>query len=36
MRRQLLENVKDGSLELEQIFSGFKADLDQRAHLQIH
>ena len=36
MRRQLLENVKDGSLELEQIFSGFKADLNQRAHLQIH
>ena len=36
MRRQLLENVKDGSLELEQIFSGFKADLDQRAHLRIH
>ena len=36
MRRQLLENVKDGSIELEKIFSGFKADLDQRAHLQIH
>jgi tRNA-dihydrouridine synthase A len=36
MRRQLLENVKDGSIELEKIFSGFKADLDQRAHLRIH
>ena len=36
MRRQLLENVRDGSIELEEIFSGFKADLDQKAHLQIH
>ena len=32
----LIENVRDGSIELEEIFSGFKADLDQKAHLQIH
>ena len=36
VRKKLLDNVKNGSVELDEIFNGFKEDLSQRAHLQIH
>jgi hypothetical protein len=36
VRKKLLDNVKNGSVELDEIFDGFKEDLSQRAHLQIH
>jgi len=36
VRRRLLENVRNGSVGLDEIFDGFKEDLSQRAHLQTH
>ena len=36
VRRKLLENVRNGSVGLDEIFDGFKEDLSQRAHLQTH
>ena len=36
IRRRLLDNVKNTSLDLEDVFNCFKEDLDQKAHLQIH
>ena len=36
VRKKLLDNVKNGSVELDEIFDGFKENLSQRAHLQIH
>ena len=34
IRRELLSNVKDNSINLEHIFDGFKEDLNQKVHLQ--
>ena len=36
LRRRLLDNVKNTSIDLEDVFNCFKEDLDQKAHLQIH
>ena len=36
IRRRLLENVKNTSIDLEDVFNCFKEDLDQKAHLQNH
>ena len=36
IRKQLLENVRDGAKGLEHIFNGFKEDLHQTTHLQTH
>ena len=36
VRKKLLDNVKNGSVELDEIFNGFKEDLSQRSLLQIH
>ena len=36
IRKQLLENVRDGAKDLEHIFNGFKEDLHQTTHLQTH
>ena len=36
VRKQLLENVRNGAKDLEHIFSGFKEDLHQITHLQTH
>ena len=36
IRKQLLENVRDGAKDLEHIFNGFKKDLHQTTHLQTH
>ena len=36
IRRRLLDNVKNTSIDLEDVFNCFKEDLDQKAHLQIH
>ena len=36
VRKQLLDNVRDGAKDLEHIFSGFKEDLHQITHLQTH
>ena len=34
IRRELLSNVKDNTINLEHIFDGFKEDLNQKVHLQ--
>ena len=34
IRRELLSNIKDNSVDLEHIFDCFKEDLTQKAHLQ--
>ena len=36
IRRRLLENVKNTSVNLEDIFSCFQEDLDQKVHLRTH
>ena len=36
IRRRLLDNVKNTSIDLEDVFNCLKEDLDQKAHLQIH
>ena len=34
IRRELLNNIKDNSVDLEHIFDCFKEDLNQKVHLQ--
>ena len=34
IRRELLSNIKDNSVDLENIFDCFKEDLNQKVHLQ--
>ncbi len=36
IRRRLLENVKNTSVNLEDVFSCFQEDLDQKVHLRTH